>query len=257
MTRLFISLCLLMIVSLTTVQAQRDYYEIRKYTISGTDQEKRLDNYFKNAYLPALHRAGVKDVGVFKPVLTDEANAGKYVYVFIPLKSLDQLHRLPETLAKDKQYLAEGKDYIDASYQNAPYVRYETTVLRAFVDAPKYKRSKVEGPKAERIYELRSYEGHTEKIYQNKVKMFNDGNEIGIFDRLGFNAVFYGEVIAGATQPNLMYMTTFKNKADRDAHWDAFRTDSEWNKLKVEPEYQNNVSKNVTLLLYPADYSDI
>lgn len=239
------------------VQAQRDFYEIRKYTIEGAAQEARLDNYLKNAYLPALHRAGVKDVGVFKPVLTDNENAGKYVYVFIPLKSLDQLTKLPEKLAKDRQYLSAGDDYINADYKTPPYSRYETTVLRAFIDAPKYKKPQLNGPKADRIYELRSYEGHTEKIYENKVKMFNDGDEIGIFDRLGFNAIFYGEVVAGSTQPNLMYLTTFANKAERDKHWDAFRDDSQWTKLKAMPEYQNNVSKNVTLFLYPADYSDL
>jgi len=239
------------------VQAQRDFYEIRKYSINGPAQEARLDDYLKNAYLPALHKAGIKDVGVFKPVLSDTENAGKYVYVFVPLKSLDQLMKLPETLAKDRQYLTAGKDYIDADYQNPPYSRYETTVLRAFVDAPKYKKSKLTGPKAERIYELRSYESHTEKIYWNKVKMFNAGDEIGIFERLGFNAVFYGEVVAGSTQPNLMYLTTFANKAERDKHWDAFREDSQWTKLKAMPEYQNNVSKNVTLFLYPAEYSDL
>lgn len=252
-----LSLTLLLCLITVVVQAQRDFYEIRKYSITGASQEQTLDNYFKNAYIPALHRAGIKDVGVFKPVLTDTANAGKWIYLFIPLKSLDQLVKLPEVLSKDKKYLVDGKDYIDAEYKNPPYARYETTVLRAFEDAPKYKKSKLTGSKAERIYELRSYESHTEKIYWNKVKMFNSGDEIGIFDRLGFNAVFYGEVIAGSTQPNLMYLTTFANKAERDKHWDAFREDSQWIKLKAMPEYQNNVSKNVTLFLYPADYSEL
>jgi hypothetical protein len=87
--------------------------------------------------------------------------------------------------------------------------------------------------------------------------MFNDGGEVPLFVRLGFNAVFYGEVIAGSHQPNLMYMTTFENKASRDEHWKAFSNDAEWNKLKVNPEYQNNVSKNTSFFLYPTEYSDI
>lgn len=87
--------------------------------------------------------------------------------------------------------------------------------------------------------------------------MFNDGNEVGIFDRLGFNPVFYGEVIAGKTMPNLMYLTTFSDKASRDAHWKSFTDDAEWGKVKVMPEYQNNVSKNIQYFLYPTEYSDI
>jgi hypothetical protein len=87
--------------------------------------------------------------------------------------------------------------------------------------------------------------------------MFNTGDEVGLFRRLNFNAVFYGEVVAGSTMPNLMYLTTFENMTDRNEHWDAFGKDAYWKKLSALPEYQNNVSKNVTTFLYPADYSDI
>jgi NIPSNAP len=112
-------------------------------------------------------------------------------------------------------------------------------------------------PVNERIYELRSYEGHTEKISKNKIKMFNEGDEVGLFKRLGFNAVFYGEVIAGGRMPNLMYMTTFPNKASRDEHWDAFRVDAQWKTLSGMSEYKNNVSKIDIFFLRPTDYSDI
>ena len=109
----------------------------------------------------------------------------------------------------------------------------------------------------ERVYELRSYESHTEKIHQNKVEMFNKGDEVGLFKRLGFNAVFYGEVVSGARMPNLMYMTTFDNQAARDEHWKAFSADSQWKTLSVMPEYQKNVSKNVQVFLRPTTYSDL
>ena len=87
--------------------------------------------------------------------------------------------------------------------------------------------------------------------------MFNEGGEIALFRRLGFNAVFYGEVIAGSSMPNLMYMTTFKDRADRDAHWKAFSADPEWKKLSAMQEYKNNVSRNTQYFLRPVEYSDI
>ncbi|MCF0065469.1 NIPSNAP family protein [Dyadobacter chenwenxiniae] len=236
---------------------KREFYEIKIYQVKTADQATRVENYLKDAYIPAMHRAGIKNVGVFKPVASDTAAAGKLIYVFTPLKSLEQLLDMPKTLAKDAAYASAGKDYIDAEYKNAPYARYETIVLQAFTGMPMHKKPALTGPKSERVYELRSYEGHTEKIYQNKVKMFNDGGEVPLFERLGFNAVFYAEVIAGSHQPNLMYMTTFENKASRDEHWKAFSADAEWNKLKVNPEYQNNVSKNTSFFLTPTDYSDI
>ena len=86
--------------------------------------------------------------------------------------------------------------------------------------------------------------------------MFNEGGEVALFKRLNFNAVFYSEVVAGSRMPNLMYMTTFENRADRDAHWKAFGDDPEWKKLSSMPEYQKNVSKIEIFFLRPTEYSD-
>ena len=86
--------------------------------------------------------------------------------------------------------------------------------------------------------------------------MFNDGDEIGLFKRLGFNAIFYGEVLAGAKMPNLMYMTSFENMDERNAHWKSFVDDPQWKKLVAMPEYQHNVSHIDIMFLRPTDYSD-
>ena len=250
------TIMLLLVVALNAVAAKREFYEIKIYHLKNAEQEARVEAFLKDAYVPAAHRAGIKNVGVFKPVPTDTM-AGKLIYVFTPLKSLDQLLTLPKTLDKDATYASAGKDYIDANYKNPPYARFESIILQAFTEMPMHAKPNLTGPKSQRVYEMRSYEGHTEKIYQNKVKMFNAGGEVPLFVRLGFNAVFYGEVIAGSHMSNLMYMTTFEDKASRDAHWKSFTEDAEWNKLKVNPEYQNNVSKNTSFFLYPTEYSDI
>ncbi|MCF2445136.1 NIPSNAP family protein [Dyadobacter sp. CY345] len=256
--RTFLLSLLMLALSIASIAAapKREFYEIKMYHLKDKTQEAAVEAFLKDAYIPALHRAGIKDVGVFKPVPSDTMS-GKLIYVFTPLSSLDQLLTLPKLLDKDSKYLEAGKDYLEAPFKNPPYVRIETTILQAFTSMPVHSKPKLSAPKSERVYEMRSYEGHTERRYQNKVKMFNDGGEIPLFVRLGFNAVFYGEVIAGSHQPNLMYMTTFENKADRDAHWKSFSDDAEWGKLKVNPEYQNNVSKNTSFYMYPTEYSDI
>ncbi|GLU56286.1 NIPSNAP family protein [Dyadobacter frigoris] len=243
-------------ISAMAAPPKREYYEVKIYHVKDKTQEATVESYLKDAYVPAAHRAGIKDVGVFKPVPSDTMS-GKLIYVLTPISSLDQLVALPKTLEKDAKYLAAGKDYIDAPFKNPPYTRIETTILQAFTTMPVHAKPNLKSAKNERVYEMRSYEGHTEKIHQNKVKMFNDGGEVPLFVRLNFNAVFYGEVIAGSHQPNLMYMTTFENKADRDAHWKSFSDDAEWNKLKVNPEFQNNVSKNTSFYMYPTEYSDL
>jgi NIPSNAP len=236
---------------------KREFYDIKIYTVNNKEQAMRVEQYLKDAYIPAMHRLGIKTIGVFKPVATDSVAFGKLIYVLTPIKNLDQLIELPKKLNEDAAYLSAGKDYIDADYKNPPYARIETIVLQAFPDAPLLNLPKLTGAKSERIYELRSYEGHTEKIHRNKVKMFNEGGEVKLFTRLGFNAVFYGQVIAGNKMPNLMYMTTFENKASRDEHWKAFGSSPEWTKLKAEPQYLNNMLKNTSYFMAPAEYSDL
>jgi NIPSNAP len=236
---------------------KREFYDIKIYTVNSKEQEARVEQYLKDAYIPAMHRLGIKTIGVFKPVATDSVAFGKLIYVLTPIKNLDQLVELPKKLSEDAAYLGAGKDYIDADYKNPPYTRFETIVLQAFEDAPLLNLPKLTGPKSERVYELRSYEGHTEKIHQNKVRMFNAGGEVKLFASLGFNAVFYGQVISGSHQPNLMYMTTFENKASRDEHWKAFGSSPEWTKLKKEPQYLNNMLKNTSYFMFPTEYSDL
>ncbi len=234
----------------------QEFYEIKIYHLKTTEQEKIVDEYLHHAYLPALHKAGINNVGIFKPIAND-TSIDKLLYVFMPLKSMDQLLSLPLQLEKDAGYKAAGAEYLNAVYTNPPYVRMESILLRAFRLAPQMKTPKLGGNISDRIFELRSYESPTEKLYLNKVQMFNEGGEIPLFERLGFNAIFYADVINGSHMPNLMYMTSFENKAIHDEKWKAFGADPEWKKLSSLPEYQHNVSKADIILLHATDYSDI
>jgi hypothetical protein len=242
--------------ALALAPPKQEFYELKVYYLKDKAQQDQVNDYLKNAYLPALNRAGIKKVGVFVPVPTDTA-AGKRIYVLTPLTSLNQLTEISDKLAKDKQYATAGADYINAPYNNAPYRRMETILLQAFSQMPVMRAPNHKTPHSERVYELRSYEGHTEKVFRNKVQMFNEGGEVKIFEKLGFNAVFYGEVLAGSRMPNLMYMTTFENKASRDKHWDAFRADPDWKTLSGKQEFKNNVSKQTIWFLHPTEFSGI
>ncbi|WP_373493754.1 NIPSNAP family protein [Aquiflexum sp.] len=245
----------LMVSDLYAQSSKRDIYEMRTYHIENKDQENQIDDYLKNALLPALHRNGVGKVGVFKPI-SSQPDAGKKIYVFIPYKSMKQYLAIPSKLEKDNKYLEAGNSYIHATHDKPPYKKIETALLQAFKGMPRFKESNVTGPKKEQVYELRSYEAATERLYKQKVKMFNEG-EIDIFFKLDFNPVFFAETLAGAQMPNLMYMTSFPNMETRDAKWKAFGSDPDWDRMKVMEEYQNTVSRNDTRLLYPTDYSDL
>jgi NIPSNAP len=253
----FVLLCLFSFhsVGVLAQKEKREFYELKTYKLKDKTQEAQVDAFLKEAYLPALHRAGIKNIGVFKPLETD-STFGKRVVVLVPYHSLDQFSKIPDLLNTDKQFNLSGKEYLDAVYTTPPYDRIESVLLRAFTGMTQMEVPALTGPRAERIYELRSYESATEKIYRNKVQMFNQGDEVGLFKRLGFNAVFYADVISGNKMPNLMYMTTFANQTSHDEHWKAFVDDPYWKKLSAMPEYQHNVSKNTILLFRPTEYSD-
>jgi len=235
---------------------KQEFYEIRIYQLANADQEKRVDAYLKDALIPALHKAGSANVGVFKPVGNDTAAVRK-VYVFVPYKSLNDLDEIDNKLSKDKAYGTAGDDYINARHDSAAYTRYSRIILKAFSGHPQLTPSKLTGNKSDRVYELRSYEGPTEKYYRKKVEMFVKGNEIEIFDRLNFNPIFYAEVLAGTAMPNLMYMTSFENKQSRDEHWKSFGDDPAWKKLSGDHQYDNTVSHIDITFLTPTEYSDL
>ena len=233
----------------------REFYQLKVYTFKTDAQVATTEKYLKEAFLPGLKKQGIKNIGVFK-LRKKESDTIEQIFVLIPFASLPQFLRLDDELNKNNEYMSKGKDYINASHDRPPYHRIESTLMKAFEYMPMMKISPLNGPKSERIYEMRSYESATEKYYKSKVDMFNAGGEIKLFDRLGFNAVFYAEVITGSKMPNLVYMTTFENKASRDAHWKTFGDDPAWKEMKALPKYQNTVSHADIFLLTPTEYSD-
>jgi hypothetical protein len=240
-----------------TAFAQKDIYEVRTYLLKSTDQIRATDQYLRTAYLPALHRLGFRHIGVFKPFANDTA-AIKKIYVLVTYPSLDSWRKTKITLQQDAQYTAAAKPFAEADTGHRPFIRIESALLEAF---PKHMRLTPPEIKvnAETVYELRSYESPTDRLHTKKVTMFNDGGETGLFKRLGFNAVFYADVLSGSHLPNLMYMIVFENRKSREDHWKTFGSDPEWKKISSDPQYENPVSVSHidSILMQRTDYSDL
>lgn len=234
--------------------ARPAYFALKVYHLKTGRQEALVDSFLQHQYVPALHAAGIPAIGVFKPVGNDTA-ADRRVYVFTPYASVKQWEQVDKDVAA--KLVAAGGGYENAAYTSPAYGRQENIFIKAFDEMTSLRAPNLAAPKSERVYELRSYESTSEKIFRNKAQMFNAGGEIKLFDRLGFNGIFYGEVLFGPKMPNLMYMTSFKNMPDREAHWKAFSADPEWKQLSGRPEYQNNVAHIDITFLRPANYSDL
>jgi hypothetical protein len=249
------SILLIFPLSINAAKTSKEYFQIKVYHYEDASQADRIESFLEHAFIPAVHRAGIENVGVFKPIEKPEASDNR-IFVFIPYKTLDQFRQLDAKLNKDKAFQKDGKAYLAASFDNPPYLRLETILLHAFDYMPEARIPDLDSPPEDRIYELRSYESYTEHILANKIQMFNEGGEVDLFKKLEFNAVFYGEVIAGSHMPNLMYMTSFANMESREEHWAAFGKHPDWESLKSMEEYQNNVSHIDRIMLRHAAYSD-
>jgi len=139
---------------------KQQYYEIKIYRIADKIQEGKVDVYLKDAYLPALHRAGIPIVGVFKPVEADTA-FGKLIYVLIPFKTVDQFIRLPEHCRKIN-YLQTPGNPLAMLHLTSHLIRGMRVYFEGFHEFPQFVAPKYSNSPSERIYELRSYESATD-----------------------------------------------------------------------------------------------
>ena len=232
----------------------KDFYQLKVYHLKDDNQVSMTDNFIKNFYLPALHRYGIKNIGVFKP-LTNDTASDKRIFVLIPFSSPEQWLAISDKINNDPAFNESAKNFLAADSKTAPFVRMESVLMEAFEKQPHLVFPKQKN--AERIFELRSYESPTIHLAKKKMDMFNH-DEINIFNRLGFDPVFYGKVVAGSRMPNLMYLTIFKSLEDRNAQWKVFGDDAKWKEISADPKNENKVSVSHmdSILMLAADYSD-
>lgn len=229
-----------------------EFYELRIYTLKDAAQQKLTEDYFQNAAIPALNKAGSKNIGVF----TEQQPEGQTkLYVIIPYNTAEDFISVTDKLAKDSAYQQAGAAYVNATATSPAYERIQSSFLKAFYGFPK-----IQAPeKKPRIFELRRYESASEAAGKKKIQMFNEAGEIAIFKRTGLTPVFFGETLIGEMRPNLTYMLTFDDMAEHDKNWKTFIEDPEWNRIKAIPGYEDAkiVSHITRTFLVPAAFSQI
>ncbi len=231
---------------------QQEIIELRKYYLLNRSRQRRFDDFLENAAIPALNRAGAGPVGVFTPRY-GENYPGLTYYIIASFKSMDVFLNLTSRLIDDYEFMSKGDAYISAPFADPAFVRYESALMRAFAYMPK-----IEVPKKKStVYEMRTYESHSEKAALKKIEMFNEGGEIAIFKETGLNPVFFGETLCGRQMPNLTYMLAFSDMKERDAAWDVFRQAPAWERLSKDPQYADTVSNITDVILAPTPYSQI
>jgi hypothetical protein len=233
-----------------------EFYAWQHYILRSGTQQPRIADFLQNAAIPALNRLGHQPVGAFEAV---SGAISPSVFVLVPMRSLGAFASMEASLLKDEAFMKAASIYIDAPPTDPVYDRREISLLAAFAKMPRIQVPAQTAEKRPRLFELRTYESHSEKAHAAKVRMFEELGEMEIFKRVGLKAVFFSHTIAGPRMPSLVYMLVYDNLADREKTWAAFSSDPEWKKLSGLAGYSNaDIVSNITsVYLRPAAYSQI
>src|SRR5215469_17052840 len=107
----------------------RQYYELRVYLTKSEEQQKRVNDYWQNAAVPAYNRLGFQPIGVFTELEDSPTNK---IYVLIPSDSFEAFGTVPAKLAADTTYQKAAAEFLNAPKTNAAYERFESSLLVAF-----------------------------------------------------------------------------------------------------------------------------
>jgi hypothetical protein len=230
----------------------KEFYELRYYYMEAGAKQKQMDDFLRDAAIPALNRIGIAPVGVFRHMGKQAESPN--LYILMPHNSIESVATLTARLGADGEFLQAGAAVLDATLADPAYKRMESSLMVAFDEIPKLE---LPTKAASRVFQFRIYEAHSVKKGQKKIDMFNSGGELAIFRRTGMNPVFFGESLIGAKMPNLTYMLGFDNMQAGEQAWARFLKDPAWIELKADPQYKDTVSNITNLFLRPAPYSQI
>jgi hypothetical protein len=236
--------------------ASPEYYDLRRYQLVSGPGTKLTDDYFSGALVPALNRMGIGPVGAFSVYFGPETPA---YYLLMPSAKLEALVTAELGLVKDAVFMKAAAPFWDAPAGSPPYIRIESSLLRAFPGYPKVTPPASAATNGKRIYQLRQYQSPTNADHVRKVEMFHQG-EFGIFAKAGATGVFYADTLIGPRLPNLTYMLSFPDMASLEADWEKFSADPDWKKLSSDPRYKLDpptVSNITSLVLRPLAYSQV
>jgi len=233
--------------------SNREYYELRIYRLKSGAKCDLLEAYLEKAAMPAWSQLGVKPVGVFKEKEPKDAPS---LYVLIPYPSLDDMAKATSRLSSLSGLDPAAQDYLNSPKTKPGFERIDSWLMLAFAGMPKLEQPAYSRDRKERMFEIRTYESHSEVKAIKKVEMFNSG-EIDIMREVGLGPVFYGQALIGSNLPHLTYLLSAESEEAHKKHWDAFGKHPLWNKMKNDPQYADTVSKMSNHFLVPTAYSQI
>ncbi len=183
---------------------QREYYQIRRYTLQSGPQVAMTEKYISEALIPAMAKRG-GPVGAFRLDIGPETPT---FYVLIPIQSPAMAGALELELNLDADYTKAAEPFWSAPAASPAALRMDSSLLVAFEGWPRI----TPPAKGKRIFQLRTYESPSYRDHILKVQMFHSG-EFEIFKNAAFQMVFFGDTLIGQRMPSLTYMLSFADSA--------------------------------------------
>lgn len=231
-----------------TFSGDKEIYEWRVYTLVGDGNV--LDAFFEDTLIPVFNRNNVR-VGAFELYKLQEEDKEQRCLLLIYPDIATYLN-VKKAIWNDPNFRQKAQTFYDTTASNPVYSNFESYLCEAFDKIPVHRK-----PDPDRtLFEIRIYHSPNEEANRRKVQMFNKG-EIDLFDQVGINSVFYGEILAGSRMPALLYLTWYKDEETRSKAWKQFGSHPDWKKMSALPEYAYTATNNQSILLSPLPYSQL
>jgi len=183
---------------------------------------------------------------------------------WIPTEDSDKLYYIvsyPDRETRDGAWQGflddpEWKRVYEASRQDGPLV---ASIESVYMDAADYTVPIVPyGNSDARFFELRIYSANEDKLSDLHARFRN--HTVDIFTSHGMDNVWYWRLTdedqgAGI---KMLYILAYKDRADRDQAWNAFREDPKWIEAKEASEQNGALVSSVeSVFMTPTDYSPV
>ena len=100
--------------------SRKELLELRLYKFSSAAKQQAFDSFLGRVAIPALNRAGIRPVGVFKlssrPTIPTSNSRPIHPtpYVLLPHKSMDSVVNMIDRLAEDYSFTNNAGELVDA-----------------------------------------------------------------------------------------------------------------------------------------------
>ena len=233
--------------------SQREFVEVRKYTVANADKRAQLVELLDRALIPGLNRQGIRPVGVFVPIEREERYAMN-VFVAIPHKTMDSFVNANIRLVGDAAFMRDAAPMFEATSRDPVYTNCDTWLLYNFPTMPVMETPDF-GP--DRVFQLRLYRSFNIERNLAKIHMFDQGGELPLFREVGLTPIFFGDIVAGNKLPAFLYLLGFPSMEAQAEAWRTFIPHPKWIAMRNLPEYADTATEIDNVLMPPSPGSQI